>query len=246
MLIQKEMKLADVIHHDHNLVPVINRFDIYLGFGEKTIDELCHDRAINMEFFLTIINAYHDHKYFPKKHLQSFPASMLISYLNKAHKYYLEIKLPELEALITRLEKTTNLEESTYLLLKNFFTEYRNELVQHINREEEVVYPYVLRLEEAIETGKVTKELKSQMAAYSIGDYEAEHDNVEEKLFDLKNIIIKYLPELNDDGILFQILNELFSLENDLNDHSRIEDLILVPKVEAMEFSLNTRDQKNA
>ncbi len=85
MLIQKEMKLADVIHHDHKLVPVINRFNIYLGFGDKSIEELCAGRRINQEFFLTIINAYHDHKYFPKKHLQSFPASMLVHYLKKSH-----------------------------------------------------------------------------------------------------------------------------------------------------------------
>ena len=51
MLIQKEMKLADVIHHDHNMVPVINRFDTHLGFGEKTIDELCIEKTINTEFF---------------------------------------------------------------------------------------------------------------------------------------------------------------------------------------------------
>jgi regulator of cell morphogenesis and NO signaling len=243
MLIQKEMKLADVIHHDHNLIPVINRFNIHLGFGDKNIAELCVEKNINPEFFLTIINAYHDHKYFPKKHLQSFPASMLVSYLNKSHSYYLENKLPGLEELIKKLEKNSRLDEDTYLLLKNFFSEYNREFIQHINREEEKVYPYVLLLEEAIETGIVSAELLKQMEDYSISDYEAEHEDVEEKLYDLKNIIIKYLPEQESDELLFKILKELFELENDLNDHSRIEDLILVPKVEAMEFTLNTRNK---
>jgi len=243
MLIQKEMKLADVIHHDHKLVPVINRFDIHLGFGDKSIEDLCNEKKINLEFFLTIINAYHDHKYFPKKHLQSFPASMLISYLNKSHSYYVDNKLPELEELIVNLEQNSKLAENTFLLLKNFFSEYLNEFIQHIKREEDKVYPYVLLLEKAFVTGYVSPELHLQMENYSISDYEAEHENVEEKLYDLKNIVIKYLPELEDDELLFKILKELFELENDLNDHSRIEDLILVPKVEAMEFSLKTRNK---
>ncbi|MEJ2594881.1 MAG: hemerythrin domain-containing protein, partial [bacterium] len=62
----------------------------------------------------------------------------------------------------------------------------------------------------------------------------------EDKLYDLKNILIKYVPTGRTDANSYKILHELFLLESDLNDHSRIEDLILVPKVEAMEFTLKT------
>ena len=88
--------------------------------------------------------------------------------------------------------------------------------------------------------GEISEEIKREMSAYSITDYEEEHDDVEEKLYDLKNIVIKYLPSSSDDKPYFNILKELFTLENDLNDHSRIEDHILVPKVEAMEFTIKS------
>lgn len=240
MLIQKEMNLADVIHHDHNLIPVINRFNISLGFGDKRIEELCIEKQINPEFFLTIINAYHDHKYFPKKHLQSFPASLLVSYLKKSHTYYLENKIPEIEELITKLIQKGPAENKTYSLIQNFFLEYKKELQQHIYREEERVYPYVLKLENAIANDEIPEILLEEMNNYSINDYEDEHDDVEEKLYDLKNIIIKYMPPSANDDLFFNILKDLFELENDLNDHSRIEDLILVPKVEAMEFTIKS------
>ena len=116
MLIQKEMKLADVIHHDHNLVPVINRFNIQLGFGEKTILELTIEKNINTDFFLIILNAYHDHQYFPRKHLQSFPASLLIDYLKKSHNYYLENKIPEIDSLINNLNEEDGLDTETDLM----------------------------------------------------------------------------------------------------------------------------------
>jgi len=241
MLIQKDMKLADVIHHDHNLVPVINRFDIHLGFGEKTIAELCAEKGVNQEFFLIIINAYHDHQYFPKKHLQSFPAALLIDYLKRSHRYYLDEKIPGIELIIDKLGKESELDTETFLLLKNFFTEYKQELVNHINKEESTVYPYVKKLEHAIDSGDIPIGLPDEMAAYSITDYEKEHDDVEEKLFDLKNIIIKYLPTSENNKFYFNLLKELFELESDLNDHSRIEDLILVPKVEAMESILKSK-----
>ncbi len=241
MLIQKEMKMADVIHHDHFLIPVINRFDIHLGFGDKTIDDLCRENNVNTVFFLTILNAYHDHEYFPKKHLQSFPASLLVTYLIRSHKYYLEVKVPEIEKLINNLSDETGMEEETLTLLKNFFSEYKQELIHHIQREEDRVYPYIVELEKAVNSGIIPDSVTRQMNDYPITDYEAEHENVEEKLFDLKNIIIKYLPDTKDDKPFFKILKELFALENDLNDHARIEDLILVPKVEAMEKTLKSK-----
>ena len=234
------MKLADVIHHDYNLIPVINRFGIHLGFGDDTIEDLCTAKQINQEFFLTILNAYHDHQFFPKKHLQSFHADLLIQYLNKSHQYYLEEKVPEIEEKIDQLKNSEDLDTETFLLLKNFFSEYKKELTNHINTEEETVYPYAIKLEAAIDSGNRPDSLLQEMKEYSINDYEKDHDNVEEKLYDLKNIIIKYLPSSQNDKQYFNLLKELFLLENDLNEHSRIEDLILVPKVEAMEFTIKS------
>lgn len=240
MLIQKEMKLADVIHHDHGLVAVINRFGIYLGFGDKKIEAICQENGINTEFFLVILNTFHDPQYFPKKHLQSFAASLLINYLAKAHRFYLEEKIPEIEALISDLIQKNQQHKDSFILLKNFFSEYKHELSNHIQREEKRVYPYVVQLERAIESGIVPETLASQMAEYSITDYEAEHENVEEKLYDLKNIIIKYIPSSANEKMVNSILHEVFALENDLKDHARIEDMILVPKVEAMENTIKS------
>ena len=241
MLIEKDMKLADVLHHDHNLIPVISRFGIKLGFGENTIEEICATQQLDTDFLLTILNTFHDPRYFADRHLKSFPVGLLISYLKETHKNYLNERLPYIALLINRLTETSSNHKSAYQLLMNFFVEYKKELTKHIEREEKVVYPYVLQLEAAIVSGTTSDELLKQVNTYSITDYEAEHENVEEKLFDLKNIILKYLPPTTDQNLCFTILHELFILEKDLNEHARIEDTILVPKVEEMERIINKR-----
>jgi len=239
MLIEKDMKLADVLHHDHNLIPVISRFGIKLGFGENTIEEICATQQLDTDFLLTILNTFHDPRYFADRHLKSFPVGLLISYLKETHKNYLNERLPYIALLINRLTETSSDHKTAYQLLMNFFVEYKKELTKHIEREEKVVYPYVLQLEAAIVSGTTSDELLKQVNTYSITDYEAEHENVEEKLFDLKNIILKYLPPTTDQNLCFTILHELFILEKDLNEHARIEDTILVPKVEEMERIIN-------
>ncbi|PLX07938.1 MAG: hypothetical protein C0598_12805 [Marinilabiliales bacterium] len=240
MLIVGEMKLAEVIHHDYNLVPVVNRFNIPLGFGDGTIKQICAERNVNLEFLLSILNTFHDPQYFPKDHLKSFPASIIVNYLHKAHTYYLDEKIPQIKQMIKQLFELSEGNKKTLNLISNFFNNYCKEFESHVDREEAEVYPYVLALEEALKNSSKEKHINEELLKYSIGTYEEDHEDVEEKLFDMKSLIIKYLPLESADNKLFEevsysLLRELFVLEKDLNEHSRIEDLILVPKVEGME-----------
>ncbi|HJN06744.1 MAG TPA: hemerythrin domain-containing protein [Bacteroidales bacterium] len=235
MLLEKDMKLADVIHHDYNLIPVISRFGIMLGFGDASIENICEKNQINTDFFLIILNAFHDPQYLDNNYLQSFSVKLLIDYLKKTHDYYLLNKIPEIEGLISEMASESEVDKESHKLLEKFFEEYKYELIKHIEKEENRVYPYVLDLESAVTDKTVSPTLISRIKEYSITSFEDEHDNVEEKLMDLKNIIIKYLPASKNQHSLYKLLKELTVLEKDLGDHARIEDLVLVPKVQILE-----------
>ena len=100
-----------------------------------------------------------------------------------------------------------------------------------------------MELDKALQTGHSTTDLLNKMEDYTITNYKEEHENVEEKLYDLKNLIIKYLPETKTDNYCHLVLRELFELQRDLSNHSRIENLILLPKVEEMERQFKKTQQ---
>lgn len=234
-VINEHMKMADVIHLDYMLLPIINRFGIQLGFGNKTVAEICKKKKVNPDFFTEILNAFHDPEYFPKDHLQTFKIDLILDYLIKTHEYYMSFEVPKIEKLINDLINACKIKKESLLLLKDFFRDYKDELTTHINREDDVIYPYIRQLEKFILVGEASDDLKKRIKKYSIEEFANEHDNVEEKLFDLKNIIIKYLPPPKDSNLCNLILSSLFELEKDLNDHARIEDKILIPKVIRLE-----------
>ena len=126
-------------------------------------------------------------------------------------------------------------EKENLVLLKKFFNDYKQELLNHTNREETVVFPYTIAIEDAFNSKTLDESIFDLMETYSIAIFQNEHENIEEKLFDLKNIIIKYLPQPKNSGDCHKLLYELFRLEQDLVDHSRIEDKVLVPKIREME-----------
>ncbi len=238
MLIHKEMKMVDVIHLNHHLLHVINRFGIQLGFGEKSVETVCREHNVDLNFFLDLINTYHNRSYFPLQNLLKIKAGMLVDYLHKTHNYYLEFKVPEIEAILDRLLADDILAEDTKNLLSDFFQQYKKELVMHIEIEENRVYPYAMALEQYLDNNISKEELNAYLEAYSISQYEEDHSDIEEKLYDLKQIILKYLPSPKDSRLLNVMLHDLFELELDLNNHCRIEDMILVPIVEKMEKAI--------
>ncbi len=240
MQITSTIKMADVIHIDHLLLTVFNRFGIPLGFGEKKVEEVCRECGVDLDFFLEIANAYHDEHYFPRLHLQNYSVDILVNYLKNTHEDYLKKIMPQIESKIDELIEYYSDKGKNMSILNKFFQEYKQELAAHIHREEERVFPYVVEIGKAHGQLDLSEGLFKQINNYSIHDYFKEHDDVEEKLFDLKNILIKYLPEGPTTVLHQELINLLFGLEKDLNNHSRIEDKVLVNKVAVMERELLT------
>ncbi|HAK00503.1 MAG TPA: hypothetical protein DCM62_10815, partial [Bacteroidales bacterium] len=89
-------KMADLITLDPRSMVLLTRFGIDLGFGDKTIDQLCKEKDIKRDFFLLLLNVFLNPKFFPNKRLRNIDVDLLLTYLANSHKYYLEEKIPRL------------------------------------------------------------------------------------------------------------------------------------------------------
>lgn len=223
ILFSEKMKLVDLIHVNYRLLLVLPRFGIHLGFGDKNVVEVCDKHGVSPHLFLLICNVFTFDEYWPgKAELSSFAVDDLISYLHNSHDYYSGSRIPK---IYTELEElTVLLEEKQRKVLIRFLDDYRNEVLNHLNYEETVVFPYIRQLL-----------AKEQPKSYHIDQFEENHSNIEDKLNDLKNIIIKYLPDSSSSDLQTDLLFNIFLLEDDLNKHNQIEDRILVPLVEQLE-----------
>ena len=122
--------------------------------------------------------------------------------------------------------------------LNRFFDQYRKEVIEHTSHEENEVYPFVLQIEKCFIEKKATEDCIQKLSRKSVKDYQETHDELNSALLDLKNIIIKYLPPADNSEITGRILTEIFRLEKDMADHTRIEDMVLLPIAFNMEKEL--------
>lgn len=229
--------MADVVMLDIQLLAVIQRLEIPLGFREKTVAEVCSEHNVDVNFFVQLANTFHDKDYLHPDHFMAFPATWIVKYLRTSHRCYVDHRVPAIEEMIIELEKDLGKESNADLLLK-FFREYIREFHAHLELEEKLVFPYVLMLKECIDAGKMLPEFSERFDNYHIDKYLEDHNDIEEKLFDLKNILLKYMPPPTNSCSYNNLIFELFRLEDDLKDHSDLEDKVFIPKVKAMEKEL--------
>ena len=239
-LFTRDTKLADAIHSNYLLIPVVNRFGVPLGFGEKVIAEVCRDYRIDVEFFLCIINVFSNERYFPEKKLLTFSPLTILGYLQKTHAYYRETQIPIIERQLHQLVRRAGKRKKEITIVRKFFLEYKRELLSHLSREEGITFPYIRNVYRWHRKPRRLARTRAPLA-YSMDAYEKEHNNVDEKLWDLKNILIKYLPGTVDDTIRNAMICEVFRLERDIRDHTRIEETILMPLVTEMEAALQRK-----
>jgi regulator of cell morphogenesis and NO signaling len=214
-------KVFDLVETNHHLLPVINRFGINLGNKDKSLATICEEKDINVDFVLLIINTFNDESYFPTKELKALSPLVIIDYLRKTHAHYKAYILPKLQSLLHQLIESDNTDSKQLRIIEQFYEKYKGEVLLHLKEEEQLVFPYIVSLVEG----------KSPKADYSIHSFEKEHTDVDIKLNDLKNLIIKYIEPVYDNNLCNDFLTTLYDFEKDLNNHARIEDAILIPLV---------------
>lgn len=215
--------MSDLICKNYPMLLVMSRFGIALGFGEDTIDAACRKNNVDTSTFLSVVNLLigEEMDYRAEK-LPDISIPSLVEYLRNSHSYFLDFRLPSIKhSLINALSDIEN--DANSIILK-YFDEYYEEVKRHMNYEESNVFPYVEALLSA----------RGVCPDYKIDIFSKQHDHVEEKLSELKNIIIKYYSANNNK--LNCVLFDIFSCSEDLASHNKVEDMLFVPTITQIEI----------
>ena len=220
--------MISLIRDNYNLLQSLGSFGISLGFGDKTVSQVCEEQHVDTYTFLAVVNfTINGYRDIDDATRLSMPT--LLQYLKASHDYFIGFQLPFIrKELVDALDERDNLAR---LILK-LYDEYARSITAHMKYEEKHVYPYV----EALLQGK-------PVADFEIDMYSKHHGQESNKLRELKSIIIKYLPS---DGLhnnqLSATLYDIYNNEEWLSLHAQVEDDIFIPAVRRLEQKLKQSD----
>lgn len=227
-LFSSERRLSDLITAHPSLLSMLTRLGISLGFGDRSIADVCEESGVDTEFFLLICNVYTFNNYVPSTAtILGTDMTGLVPYLEKSHKYYVDKRLPHIERHLDAIAQKLGGRIGQVFI--SFFKEYKREVEEHFRHEESNVFPHI----RALMAGQ-------RDTTYSIGTFLHTHSDIEGKLDDLLNIVFKYLPPQVDDDNVLDVVYDILRLSEDLKKHTFIEEKIMVTLVTHLEKALKS------
>ena len=214
-------KMRDLVRDNSVLILVMGRFGISLGFGDKTVRDVCRAHNVDENTFLEVVNFVSDKDY----NYEAISLPSLIGYLKQAHEYFLDFILPNIRRKLIEAIDCSGASDLAMLIVK-YYDEYVTEVRKHMKYEDDIVFTYV----EQFSQGFLNRN-------FSISAFAGKHAPISYKLKELKDIIIRYYPEKNN-YLLNAVLFEIILCEQDLTSHCMIEDKLFVPAVRQIEQQL--------
>ena len=225
-LFSSDSRLSDLITAHPSLLSLLTRMGLSLGFGDRSIADVCEESGVNTDFFLLICNVYTFNNYVPSTAaILGTDMTGLVPYLEKSHQYYVDKRLPHIECHLDAIAQ--NLSGRIGLVFISFYKQYKQEVVAHFMHEERDVFPHI----RALMAGQ-------RDTTYRISEFLQSHSDIEGKLDDLLNIIFKYLPPQVDDDNVLDVVYDILRLSEDLKKHNFIEEKIMVPLVRHLEKAI--------
>ncbi|HTN69081.1 MAG TPA: LuxR C-terminal-related transcriptional regulator [Dysgonamonadaceae bacterium] len=217
-IIKRETVLSRILAQHHILIPIVNRFGIRLGVGNKTIETICEEQDLNIDFILTILNEYLDEDYISQSKLSQFNLEPIATYFNETIQNYLHSLVPNIEKHLNAFITLSDPKNEELRALQAVFLQFKEELTLHLEKglKHSAAYPHeLLRDIKSILIKHVSGNFNQNLCyavIFSVGSLESDliiHNR-------LRNSILKpKLKELNSSDI--GILQQSISTENHHN-----------------------------
>ena len=221
-------RMVTLIKDNSGVLQSLGAFGISLGFGDRTVSETCEMNGVDTYTFLAVvnhtINGYAD---FENDAQISVPT--LMRYLRASHAYYLDFQLPFIRR---ELQESVSEDDALGRLIMRLYDEYAHEIRRHMKYEEKTLFPYV----ESLIEGK-------PIGDYDIDTFSKHHGQTDQRLRELKLMIIKYLPaDAHRNNLLTATLYDIYNNEEWLRQHAEVEDHIFTPAIRRMEKMVRQKD----
>jgi len=218
---------------------VFEKFGIdYCCGGAQSLEQACAKTSISSDLVLDALEMeeataratlqVHD--------WQKEPLTELVAHIKETHHKYTRNEIARLLALLQKVCAVHGKNHPELLEIESTFGELARELMTHLMKEEVVLFPYVVRLEEASLQKEPVLPAPFGTIRNPVSMMEHEHDSSGNALRAIRKMSGNYVPP-KDACISYQTLfKALAAFEADLHQHIHLENNILFPRAIVMEL----------
>ena len=213
---------------------VFEKFGIdYCCGGMKTLEQACAAANLKVESVLQSLTSAAGPA--PAQDFREGSLGDLIQHIVSTHHAYVKSEVPRLLALIAKVCGVHGKNHPELREVQEIFQGLGDELSTHMMKEENILFPYISRMEQTVLAGRPAARPPFGSVGNPIQMMLMEHDSAGEALRELRRLSNDYTPP-PDGCISYRTLySAVAEFETDLHQHIHLENNILFPRAIAME-----------
>ena len=208
----------------------------YCCGGSRTLSEACAEANISVDDALARLEkSLAATQPGDSKDWQNQFLADLIGHITSTHHVFVREESPRIEALTAKVVGVHGKNHPELMQVQKIFSALAEELSVHLMKEEQVLFPYVVRMEESVLASEPAPPAMFGTVVNPVRMMMQEHDGAGDALRSLRSVTNDYtLP--GDACISYRTLYQaLQGFESDLHEHIHLENNILFPRAVAME-----------
>lgn len=209
----------------------------YCCGGGVSLEAACKERGVDAVALLADLEATAGIEDASGDDISALSLSRLTDHIEGTHHAYLRAELPRLLAMTEKVAMVHGGKEPRLLRVHDTFTSLARELSEHLDKEEQILFPMVRQLD----GGAEAPEFHCGSVANPVAQMEREHDDAEASISELRALTDGYVPPKWACGTYRAMLSGLARFEGDMLIHIYKESTMLFPRAVFREQTLSAR-----
>jgi len=198
--------------------------------GGRTLQEVCKRKGLSLEVILEQMEAEEKSSGasgVEEKNPALLPPDALVEYIIHTHHDFLREELPRLYAMSSRVAQVHGHHTPSVIQVFQVFDSLTREVDEHITKEEEVLFPAIVKLTD--DGGEGTEAVESPM-----DEMMHEHESTGAMLLQLRELTNGYQPPEQACNTWRALYAGLADLEENMHRHIHLENSVLFPVAEEL------------
>lgn len=216
---------------------VFERFGIdYCCGGNRSLLDACAESDVSLEELSRLVEEVQAGRVAgDATDWSSRRLSDLIEHIIATHHAYLRTELPEVSRLLIKVGEKHGQNHREVLRVYSTFEDMRDELVAHMHKEEQVLFPYIARLERAQQSAAPLPQAPFGSVQFPIRMMTMEHESAGQALRAIRSDTHNFTPPPDACTTFRAVYSALETLERDLHQHIHLENNVLFPRAVELE-----------
>jgi regulator of cell morphogenesis and NO signaling len=228
--------IREIVASDYRTAAIFQRYGLdFCCNGCRTVAQGCREAGADAGAVLRELDTVLNTSDAGTPQFASWDARTLIAHIVDRHHGFVRQALPPLLQHTEKIASVHGRRHSELIHVANLFARVAAEMIDHMAREEGILFPFIAALAEAADNGEPRPVAPFGTVANPIHMMEAEHQFVGDAMAEMRHLTGNFTPPEDACATYRVCFQELDAFERDLHEHVHLENNVLFPKASGLE-----------